>query len=350
MDNKTPSERQGFLLLLLFMLGNLITAGGAKALADGWLLLLMLIPVSVALFMLYLYVVGNRAPWDVFPSALGKTAGTLLNILYCVLALLMAGDSIRLFADFIVINDLNDAGAWGNTAIMSLLVLMMLYTDLQAQGRAARILCPMTVVFLLFGIVITIGKMDIGRLLPLFDHEKTELFRGFSGSIVGILVPVWFPLNVLEMNTTLKWKKSVFAAGATACTLLALLSFRDCAVLGFPALQLFRFPGFTAAGIVRHSEVLLSAAFMFSQPFRTAFCLRYVYACLTSLRPHWKKFYPPILLAIAIASGILSWSSEQVRWRTTGEIFVLMLMSAAPVAAAIAKRYKAYRHKSLPDA
>ena len=68
---------------------------------------------------------------------------------YCILAILLAGDAIRLFANFIVINDLNDAGAWGNSALLTITVLLLLYCDLESQGKAAWVLSPISAFLLL---------------------------------------------------------------------------------------------------------------------------------------------------------------------------------------------------------
>ena len=42
MDHSTITGRQGFFLLFLFFLGNLVTATGAKGMQGGWLLFLLL--------------------------------------------------------------------------------------------------------------------------------------------------------------------------------------------------------------------------------------------------------------------------------------------------------------------
>lgn len=340
MERDTITGRQGYFLLSLFLLGNLVTASGAKSIHSGWLLFLALALVSIPLFWLYLKASGRRQPGMIFIEPLGTKIGGALTALYCVLAILLAGDAIRLFADFIVINDLNDAGAWGNTALLTITVLLLLYNDLESLGKAAWVLLPLSVLLLLVSLALTVAKMDLQRILPLFDDEGLTLLRGFSGSLGGLLAPAFFPIATLSGCAPVSWRKSVCAAGITVCILLALLALRDSAVVGYPTAGMFRFPFFASASITRHSEILISAVFVLSQPFRTALCLRYVQACLTWWKPRWKLWYPPVLLAMSIISGALSWSSEQVRWRTGGELAVILTLLVGPVAVVVADRVR----------
>lgn len=346
MDREQVTGRQSFFLLFLFMLGNLVTATGAKGMQAGWLLFLGLGVLSLPLFWLYVKAARQRPAGQVFVESLGKPVGILLTGIYCVLAVLMAGDAIRLFADFIVINDLNDAGAWGNSALLTLTVLFLLFCSMESLGKAAWVIQPLTVALLVLSLALTAGKIDLQRLLPVFAEEPALLAKGALGSLAAILAPAFFPIFALSGSTPKKWIKSVLVSGGTICLLMAFLTMRDAAVLGFPAVSMFRFPSFAAANTLRHSEILISAVFVLSQPFRTALCLRYAQACLKWWMPRWSRWYPPILLGLSVLSGALSWSSEQVRWRTAGEAVLTVLLVAGPLAVVIADKVKARRSKA----
>lgn len=332
MARERITGRQGFFLLFLFFLGDLVTASGAKNIHGGWLLFFLLSILSIPLFSLYLHAVRRRQPGYIFLDSFGSKVGSAVTLLYCVLAILLAGDAIRLFADFIVINDLNDAGAWGNSALLTLTVLLLLYCDLNSQGKAAWALCPISVLLLLINFAVTIPQMETGRLMPLLTEDTETIVRGMLGSVGGLLAPAFFPIAVLSGAAPITWRKQVYTAGVSICLLMALLVLRSSTVLGYPTAELFRFPFFAAASVARHSEILISAVFVLSQPFRTALCLRYVQSCLCFWKPRWRLWYPPALLTLSIVSGVLSWSSEQVRWRTGGELAITLLLVAGPLA------------------
>lgn len=346
MDREQITGRQGFFLLSLFLLGNLVTATGAKGMQAGWVLFLGLALVSVPLLWLYLKAAKQRSAGQVFVESLGKPVGFVVTAVYCVVAILLAGDAIRLFADFIVINDLNDAGAWGNTVLLTLTVLFLLFCNMRSLGKAAWAIQPLVIVILLLNLALTAEKMELQRLLPVFAERNALLIRGGIGSFAAILAPAVFPIFTFSSFAPNSWNKGILLAGVMVCALMSLLTLRDAAILGFPAVSMFRFPSFAAANTLRHSEILVSAAFVLSQPFRTALCLRYAQECLTWWKPRFRRWYPPVLLGLSVLSGSLSWSSEQVRWRTTGEIVLAALLLAGPLAVVIADRIKARKTKA----
>ena len=120
------TQRQCFFLLFLFFIGNLVTASGAKRKPTGWLIFLLLALLSLPVLYLFTRAAKNRSAGSIFIDAFGKPVGITITVMDCILAVLLAGDAMRLFADFIVINDLNDAGAWGNTALLTLTVFFFL--------------------------------------------------------------------------------------------------------------------------------------------------------------------------------------------------------------------------------
>jgi len=342
MDRDALTPRQCYFLLFLFLLGNLVTAAGAKGTQSGWILFLLVGILSVPVYWLYHRAVSDLPAGLVFTETLGAATGGIFTVIYVVLSVLMAGDAMRLFADFIVINDLNDAGAWGNTAMLTLVVFLMLACSLRSLGKAAWAALPAAVFLLLLSVAVTVSKADAHRLLPLLSESENLLFRSFISSFAALTAASYFPISVFGGGERRK-QLAVYAAGLSACLLMAVLSLRDAAVLGWPAIGRFRFPMFAAAATTRHTQILISSVFVLVQPFRAALCLRYAQACLTCRLPRFKRWYPLLLLGGAILSGSLSWSSEQVRWRTAGEIAVSVLLLAGPVAAVAARKLKTKR-------
>lgn len=343
MDRDELTARQCYFLLFLFLLGNLVTAAGVKGTQTGWLLFLLLGLVLLPVYALFHKAVGDRPAGEIFVKNLGKVPGMALTALYCILAVLMAGDAMRLFADFIVINDLNDAGAWGNTALLTLAVLLMLLCSLRSLGKAAWAVQPLSVFLLLLSVAVTVKKAEFHRLLPLFSESPQLLARSTVSSFATMITASYFPIVTLKTSCSKAKQLATYAAGVSACALLALLSLRDAAVLGYPAIEMFRFPMFAAAATTRHSQILISSVFVLVQPFRAALCLRYAQTCLECWLPRFGRWYPPILLSLAVLSGSLSWSSEQVRWRTPGEIGVSLLLLAGPLAVVIVQQIKIKR-------
>ena len=346
MTHNKITQRQCFFLLFLFYIGNLVTASGAKGKQSGWILLLIVALLSIPVLYLYTRAAKERTPGRIFLDSLGVPVGGCLTVIYGMLSILLAGDSMRLFADFIVINDLNDAGAVGNTALLTLAVLFLLNCRVDSLGKAAWLLQPAAVFLILISVMMTGTKMEFQRLLPLFSEKPSILLQEGIASFAAGSAASMLPLFSLNSSTENSRFRPAVAASVSAFLLLAVLALRDTAVLGFPAVSMFRFPSFIAAGMMRHSEIFIAAAFVLSQPFRTALCLRYAQVCLAEWRPRWRQFYAPVLLALAVLSGVLSWSSEQVRWRTVGEVVITVLFLAGPVVVLITDAVKARKSKA----
>lgn len=343
MDHERLTGRQCYFLLTLFMLGNLVTASGAKGLQSGWILFLSLAAVSVAVFWLYVKAVGHEPTGKIFVNTLGPYFGGALTLLYGILSVLLAGDAIRLFADFIVINDLNDAGAWGNSILLTLIVLLLLCCETRSLGKVAWGVQPLAAVLLILSVVFTASQAHPHHLLPFFAEPPDILLRGWVGSFSSLIAAALLPISTMAQYAPFKWQINLFSAGITACLLLALLCLRNTAVLGFPAVSMFRFPAYTAANTQRHSEILISAVFVLCQPFRAVLCLRYAQTCLKYWLPRFSKWYAPLLLGLSVLSGIFSWSSEQVRWRTLGEGITAALFLLGPLLVLVTEKIRSSR-------
>ena len=343
MSPERITGRQCFFLLFLFLLGNLVTGAGAKGAQSGWVLLLMLTGITIPVLLLYIKAAAGRKAGSVFTEAFGQKTGGLLTALYCALAVLMAGDAIRVFADFLVINDLNDAGALGNSALLSVCVFLLLCCNTRSLAKAAWIVFPIVFLFLVGSLATSLKVMDLHRLFPLFPEDPRLLGKRLLSSFAAGAAPAFFPIAALSSDDEHGRKKGYLWASLLSGVLLAALTLRDTAVLGAPAVSRFRFPVYAAAAVRRHSEVLISAAFVLAQPFRAALCLRYVQECLFQWKPKRKKWYPLLLLGLAVLSGALSWSSQQVRWRTTGEWIISVFLIAGPLLAVLTARSRARR-------
>lgn len=330
MNNESLTLRQTFFLLALFLTGNLVVNYGAKSLPTGWLAFLLLAALSVPLMHLYTAAAENCTPWDIFPSAMGKWVGGVMNLLYCAFALLIAGDAVRGFSDFIVVNDLNSAGSVGNTALLLTITAMLLLCSLETAGKVAWILQPLIAFLMVISLSITLSGTDLKQALPLFSEGQEEFWGGVAISLARTLLPAVFPIFTISGAVHRHWRKSACAAGIVVCLFLAIMSLRDTLVLGFPMMSLFRFPDYVAANTYHHSEVLVSTAFVLSQPFRVALCLRYVQECLVHWRPAFQKWYPLALSLAAGGASLLDLEALPHSWRVGANITSAVLLIFPP--------------------
>lgn len=332
MESEGLKLRQGYFILALFLTGNLAVNYGAKSLPTGWLVFLLLGALSIPLLLLYTAAAEQHTAWEIFPAALGKGVGSLLTLLYCAFALLVAGDTVRGFSDFIVVNDLNSAGTAGNSALLLTVSVLLLLCSMETVGKAAWLIQPTLALLMAVSLGLTLYGTDLHQVLPLFSEGMEEFWSGAAISLARTLLPAVFPIFTISGAIGRPWRKSACAAGVTICLFLALISLRDTLVLGFPMMSLFRFPDYIAATTHRHSEALVAAAFVLSQPFRVALCLRYVQECLAHWWPDGRHWYPLGLAGIAALTSLLDLEALPHVWRVATNIGAVVLLVLPPLA------------------
>lgn len=347
MEHDRITPRQAYFLLALFFLGNLLTATGAKGKPTGWLSFVLLALLAAPMLGMTLSLAGRDPAGEILPQALGRGAGTAATVILCLLAILLAGDALSAFAGFIVANDLNNAGAVGNTLLLSGACLLLVCCGGGTLGRMAWLIQPWTVLLLLGSLALTAPYTKLESLLPLFTEGTAHFARATAVSFLTFFAPAAFLVFSLGGKVAGKWTGGAVGAGVLACVLLALLTGRDAAVLGGRAAQLFRFPSYVAANTSRHGEVLLSVVFVLVQPFRAAIFLRFVRECLVSWRPQGRGWYPFVLTAAAAALCLAGWSRLESEWRVVEVAGASLIVLAVTLVAWMGKRLRKKREKSV---
>ena len=315
MEHDRITPRQAYFLLALFFLGNFLTATGAKGKPTGWLSFVLLALLAAPMLGMTLSLAGRDPAVEILTQSLGRGPGTAATVLLCLIAVFLAGDALSAVAGFIVANDLNNAGAVGNTLLLSGACLLLVCCGGGTLGRMAWLIQPWTVLLLLGSLALTAPYTKLESLLPLFTEGTAHFARATAVSFLTFFAPAVFLVFFLGGKVAGKWTGGAVGAGVLACVLLALLTGRNAPVLGERAGPLFRFPSYVAANTSRHGEVLLSVVFVLVQPFRAAIFLRFVRECLVSWRPQGRGWYPFVLTALAATLCLTGWSRLESGWR-----------------------------------
>lgn len=184
MEHDRITPRQAYFLLALFFLGNLLTATGAKGKPTGWLSFVLLALLAAPMLGMTLSLAGRDPAGEILPQALGRGAGTAATVILCLLAILLAGDALSVFAGFIVANDLNNAGAVGNTLLLAGTCFLLVGCDGGTLGRMAWLIQPWTVLLLLESLALTAPYTKLESLLPLFTEGTAHFARATAVSFL----------------------------------------------------------------------------------------------------------------------------------------------------------------------
>jgi len=85
MKNEAISEREGIILIILFIIGNYILIGaGGQAKQDAWIAIIISISWSVLLLLMFsriLYLYPKKDLFDILQIVMGKFIGKIISIL-----------------------------------------------------------------------------------------------------------------------------------------------------------------------------------------------------------------------------------------------------------------------------
>lgn len=314
LERGKTSPLRAFFLVALCVSGEMTSDSGAKGQPWGWLIFAAGAVLS-ALFVLAAFQKIQR-----IQAVSGVSAAML-----CLSALIFCGRETRIFVRFLMVNELNSAGEWGN----SLLMLGVLTVLTVLSGRELETLVWLTapMVFACYAVsfCLTVPQADWSDLL-LSARTAEVSISPILHTLFAVLLPAVFPIACASSGNSLG--KAPFALGASAGMLaLCAMSMRNLLVLGDPALRLFRYPSYSAANAFRHGEVLVLCICVLSQALRTGVFLRFMNTAVQDRFPGSQPYLPLLLpLAAVGASRILIVSSETASMVGGGLILAALML------------------------
>jgi len=104
MKNEAISERQATILIILFLLGNsLLIGSGNQAKQDAWIAIIIAIPCSIILVLMFSRILSlypDKDLFDILPIVMGKFIGKILSILMIWFFFHDAALIFRIIAEF----------------------------------------------------------------------------------------------------------------------------------------------------------------------------------------------------------------------------------------------------------
>ncbi|MCB2353494.1 GerAB/ArcD/ProY family transporter [Clostridium estertheticum] len=256
MKNEAISERQATILIILFSLGNsLLIGSGTQAKQDAWIAVIIAIPFSIILVLMFSKILSlypGKDLFDILPLVMGKYIGNLLSILMIWFFFHDAALIFKIIAEFTNTLVFADTPVVVPMIFFAMLVIWSLKAGIEVLGRWAEFFSWVIISIVLIVPLLSIPQMDINRLKPILNSGVTPLLKGVFSSFT-------YPFGQIVVFTTIfsniskvkNYKKSFIVGILISGGLIAVTVLRNILVLSNDTISREYFPSSMAVGIIR---------------------------------------------------------------------------------------------------
>ncbi|MCB2357940.1 GerAB/ArcD/ProY family transporter [Clostridium estertheticum] len=255
MKNEAISERQATILIILFSLGNsLLIGSGTQAKQDAWIAVIIAIPFSIILVLMFSKILSlypGKDLFDILPLVMGKYIGNLLSILMIWFFFHDAALIFKIIAEFTNTLVFADTPVVVPMIFFAMLVIWSLKAGIEVLGRWAEFFSWVIISIVLIVPLLSISQMDINRLKPILNNGVAPLLKGVFSSFT-------YPFGQIVVFTTIfsniskvkNYKKSFIVGILISGGLIALTVLRNILVLSNDTISREYFPSSMAVGII----------------------------------------------------------------------------------------------------
>lgn len=278
------SDRQGIILLILYILGSSVVIGtGIEAKQDMWIAIILGFIVSIPIISVYarlLKLFPEKDLYEILEVIFGKIVGRLIAILYIWYSIHLGALVLDNFSSFINVVGLPETPRLVTSACFMILCAYGVKQGVEVIGRWGQFFIT---VLLLIAVVIVLLSTQNFKL----DNIRPVLANGIKPVMKGTLSVFAFPFSETIVFTailsSLQKKAScykVYITGAALGTLfLVVISIMNILVLGPYIISLNYFTTYvTTARIsigdfIQRIEILVSVAFLVTGFIKISMCL-----------------------------------------------------------------------------
>ncbi|MBX4267948.1 GerAB/ArcD/ProY family transporter [Clostridium estertheticum] len=256
MKNEAISERQGIILIILFLLGNsLLVGSGNPANKDAWLAIIIAISWSIILFLIFSRILSlypGKDLFDILPIVMGKFLGKIISILMIWFAFHTGLLIIRIISEFTNILVFPDTPVVIPMIFFTILLISSLNAGIEVLGRWAEFFSYIVILIVLIVPLLSITQMDINRLKPLLDNGLSPLLNGAFSSFSFPFGEVVIFTMVFSNISKIKNYKKIFMVGLfVGGGLIVLTVLRNILVLGSESVSSVYFASSMAVSLIR---------------------------------------------------------------------------------------------------
>lgn len=359
MNRETLTDKQAISILVLMEIGTSTLLGIAVSAKENcWLAIILAIPISLAINLLYANIIINFEGKNIFEicnDVFGKLLGRVFALLFTWYFFFITALIVRDFGEFVAITVIEEIPQTFTMPCLLLLIIYMVKSPLRTLGRWCEIFLPFVLIVLCIPLTPTFSKLNIDNIIPV-------AYDGIQPIINGMLLAISFPfvesivlLGVFEKFQNKKSPYKVFGIGVLVSgAILFAVTLYTILVLGANEYTSSYFPTFLAArriyvrNFLERIEIIIVVSFVFGVFVKgTCFLISTIkgLAYIFNIANH-KTIVTPTSVFVAIGAYLLYESNIEILEVPAFTFFCLFIQIGLFIIVFIASKIKKTHKKN----
>lgn len=252
LHKETISDRQGILLLALFIIGtNVIQATALDAKQDFWLAIILAMVLSLPMILIYSRIhimFPGKNLFDVIELCLGKVIGKVFIIFFTFYVLETGSEVLRNYAQFVNIASFPETPIMAPTILIAVVCTYAVKKGIEVMGRYAQLFFLVIIFAIIVSALLLIPDMNIDYLKPILSNGIQPIMKGTTLTFIfpfTQILPFTMVLSDFRSDKSPYniYLKSLVIGGV----IIIFISYMTVAVLGVNTGQSVYFPTYMAS-------------------------------------------------------------------------------------------------------
>ena len=261
MKNESISERQGIILIILFIIGtSFINGSGGEAKQDAWISVIIAMTWSIILLLMFSRILSlypGKDLFDILQIVMGKFVGKIISILMIWFAFHIGTLIMRNLSDFTNTIVFTDTPVVVPMLFFAILVIWGIKEGIEVLGRWSEFF--IWIIFLIFAFLslFTISIMDINRIKPILNNGFTPVLKGaFSTFNYPFGETVIFLMVFSNISKVKNYKKTFMVGLAIGGGMIFLGTLVNILILGSDTISKVYYASPLAVGRIQIGTIL----------------------------------------------------------------------------------------------
>lgn len=357
MNKEVISDKQGIILVILFILGSTVLVGtGGAAKKDMWLAMILTTIITIPLVLVYsrlLSMFHGKNIFDITEILFGKVLGKVIILLYTWYALHLGALVLDNYGEFISIVGLPETPRAVPVMFFSFLSIWTAKEGVEVLGRWGQLFLAFILFTMFITVFFAIPKMDINNIRPVMEDGAQPLLKGTFGIFAfpfaeTVLFTMITPCFKEKKSPYVIYLKGILLGGL----ILVIIALRNLLTIGTYKIGIHYYPSYIAVGrinigeFIQRSQILITVAFLISGFAKISVCLLGMVngvAKLFNLKDYRNIVIPSAILMFNLSFFVYRNILETIKWAPNvypyyASIFQVFLPVITYIVAIIRKR------------